>query len=182
MRCYGLSTILLPLFLGLVITGCAPKKSIPLPPDPMTEAYLLDHVTRTESRDAVLFRLPPLTQHPVFGDGNSTLHATLSIAYTPMGEVKGTLFCTLYASRWGGFKTAVDTLGERHDVISYTSGIREGRFFENFYFTFTRGWLHLAAKNDLALLFISPSDELPLTLPSVYLRALNTLVDTKITP
>lgn len=165
------------LLLLLLLAGCAPKPPLPMPPDPMTESYLIEHATRIDEAGSRVLRLEPIVAHPRFGDGNATLNATLSATLRPGAPAEGTLFFGLYASRWGEFATAVDTLGERHRVSAYTSGIRDGRFFEHFYITLPFQWLQNAAESDLALLLIDADDELLFTLPSVYAKALITLID-----
>ncbi len=180
-------SIILILFPLIWMSGCT-KKPQPEPlPDPMTEAYLLAHTQRSVSKDGsvVNISLPGLVTQPRFGEMPALLKTTFDTELTlentqevsTLKAPKYLLLLSLQADAWGGFRTAVDTVGKRHDVLPYTSYIRSGVYYDNFYLYLTREWLEHAVLSETSLLFLGAKGELSVTIPAVYPRAMLHAVD-----
>jgi hypothetical protein len=179
---------LLPIIIIALVTGCA-KKPVPSEPvpDPMTEAYLLKHmrVTFKEDNLAVSIVPPSLLSQPRFLDGNATLSTTFDAkilldSHREISQIKPPKYLLLFSMRagaWGGFASAIDTAGKRHDVVPYTSYIRNGVYYENFYITLSRPWLERAKNTETELLFLGSKSEMSVTIPAVYPRALLHYID-----
>jgi len=177
---------LLPLLFIVLGTGCAKK---PLPetvPEPMTEAYLLEHMKVTRQPDGLLNIVPPsrLASATFLGEpAKITTTLTAQVTLDATGEVsqfkppKFLLLFSLNAVAWGGFTTAVDTDGKHHQVLAYTSYIRNGLYYDNFYIVLPRGWLETAAASETSLLFLGRTGELSATVPPVYPKALLHYID-----
>jgi len=169
-------------FVLLLAAGCAPKPRVEPPPEPMTKAYLIDHTVQIDAPEGRVLRLPTYHYTAPFAEGNATLSVTLSATLHADRPVEGTLFFTLEAPCWGAFDAAVDTAGGRRDVTPYTSGIRQGRFFERFYVTVDRDWLGAMRAADNSVLLIGKTNEFLFPLPAVYPDALITLIDAQPSP
>ena len=178
---------LLPILLIVLVTGCA-KKPAPEPvPYPMTEDYLLEHmqVTFKEDKQAVTVVPPSLLSHPRFLDGNATLSTTFDAEITLDSDQeisriippKYLLLFSMRAGAWGGFTSAIDTAGEHHDVTPYTSYIRKGIYYDNFYIVLSRPWLEKAENTETELLILGSKGEISVTIPTVYPRALLHYID-----
>ena len=176
-----------PLVIMLLFAGCA-KKPAPEPvPFPMTEAYLLQHmrVKHDPERAAVSVTPPGILSPSRLADRNATLMSTFSATIVLDDRRQASrvvapeylLLFSVRAAAWGGFTSALDTLGERHNVVPYTSYIRNGIFYDNFYITLTRSWLETAAGTETGLLILGPKDEISVTIPPVYPRALLHYID-----
>jgi hypothetical protein len=172
---------LLPLLIIMLGTGCAKK---PLPetvPDPMTEAYLLEHIEVSyPEENLVSIVLPSRISSPRYlGERaglSTTFNAQLTLddrdEITDIIPPRYLLLFSLKATEWGGFNTAVDTAGKQHDVFAYTSYIRDGVYYDNYYISVPRSWLETAAQKETTLLFLGPKGELTVTIPPVYPRTL----------
>lgn len=174
-------------FLLLLVGGCAKKPAPPPPPSPMTVDYLLAHM---QVKDHPAFSQTtieplPLVQHLRFHDANATLTAALIAQIDtasrngshPCTPVNYLLLFTLKATAWGAFDTAIDTLGNRLRITPYSSNIRQGIFYDNFYLTLSRDWLEKAAKENVEILLVNKKHELGFTLPTVYPEALKRYID-----
>lgn len=170
------------LILFVLFTGCA-KKPAPEPvPAQMTEAYLLKHM-RTDYHAAnatVDISTLGIDSTPLFMKKPAKIRTTLSAQIT-LGDAKEVstfkppkylLLFSMRAAAWGGFTQAIDTLGKHHAVMPYTSYIRKGAFYDNFYIEVSRSWMETASTDDTELLILGPKGEVSVTIPAVYPRAL----------
>jgi hypothetical protein len=180
--------LLLPIMITVWITGCAKKPAPSEPvPVPMTEAYLLKHMQVTFEDDNLSLSIVPRTIHsqPRFMDGNATLSTTFDAEITLDGhgeisQIKPPKYLLLFSMRadaWGGFTSAIDTAGKHHVVVPYTSYIRKGVYYDNFYITLSRPWLETAKNAETELLFLGSKSEMSVTIPAVYPRALLNYID-----
>ncbi|WP_345973059.1 hypothetical protein [Sulfurimonas diazotrophicus] len=177
---------LLPLLIILLVTGCVKKPVPESVPDPMTEAYLLEHMQVSYPESNLVSIVPPSRlSSPRFLGERAAISTTFTVQLTldDAGEVtdiiptRYLLLFSLRATAWGGFKKAIDTAGKQHDVFPYTSQIRDGLYYDNFYISVPREWLEAAAQTEMTLLFLGPKGELTVSIPPVYPKALLHYID-----
>jgi len=182
--------LVLPLFLIVLMSGCATKPQPATPPDEITEAYLLQHMRVTHKEKGQVVNVLPqgIVDHPRFLGGSATLQTTFDAEITlndERSEVSAfkppvyLLLFTMSADAWGAFRSAVDTFGKRHAVTPYTSFIRSGVYYENFYIILSRKWLEAAALSETSLLLLGAKGELSVTIPAIYPRALLRYIDAR---
>ncbi|MHC3993797.1 hypothetical protein ACXWTF_03155 [Thiomicrolovo sp. ZZH C-3] len=152
----------------------------------MTEAYLLEHMEVSYPESNLVSIVPPSRlSSPRFLGEVAAISTTFTVQLTldDAGEVtdiipaRYLLLFSLRAKAWGGFKSAVDTAGQQHNVFPYTSHIRNGLYYDNFYISVPRSWLESAAQTETALLFLGPKGELTVSIPPVYPKALLHYID-----
>jgi hypothetical protein len=177
---FYLLTLLVTAALLSLLGGCA-KKPVPEPvPSPMTEAYLLEHMRAVPDPRLGWVSIAPLSvvQRFRFLETNATLVGTLTARVpgsleTPTCEkTRFLLFFSLRAAAWGGFRYALDIDGNRFEVEPYTSYIRQGIFYDNFFLEVPPEWVHKASQNDADLLLMDHGHDMGFTLPTPYAAAL----------
>lgn len=171
-----------PVMLFVLFTGCAEKPAPEPVPKPMTEDYLLAHMhTGYDAANAVVtLSTPSIDSTPLFLKKSAEMRTTLSTKITLNDSEKVSTFkppkylllFSMRANAWGGFTRAIDTFGEHHTVTPYTSYIRKGAFYDNFYIEVSRSWIEAASTDDAELLMLGSKGEVSVTIPAVYPRAL----------
>ncbi len=172
----------LALLIVFFISGCTKQPAITAVPNPMTMEYLLKHMKTTyDSSQTVRTVFPP----PIYASsklcGNNAKSSLIVSAQQGLsadneGNVtKNTEFLLLFtieSHQWNNFEYAIDSDGDHHRLFPYTSYIRQGNYFENYYLQADRAWIERCTREDTSLLLIGKTCEILIDIDHLYPAAL----------